>query len=114
MPGRVGQTEEVELSDAETTRRALRLLGARGGELRSGRDVDEIANAFGAVGGDHEMGFASLSREPGQEWSDDAFIVRVREHGDDGPGTLSVRRERHDRSECQGDEGMYGDTHERF
>ena len=53
----------MELSDTEPVGRAARLLRARGGQLGSGRDLREIANALGAIGCDHEMGFASLPRQ---------------------------------------------------
>src|SRR3989442_11924715 len=65
----VRKSEQMQVSHAEPVRRALRLFGTCGGELRSGRNVGEIANAFGAVGGDHEMCLASLSREPRQQWT---------------------------------------------
>ena len=107
----VRKTEQVELSHAEPLGRAVRLLGACGGQLRSGRDVGEIANALGAVGGDHEMGLASFPREPRQQRADDAFVVGVSEDGDHGPPDLSLRRERDDRGQRHGDEGMYGDAH---
>src|SRR5439155_18607758 len=60
----VGETEHVELSHAETLRRAARLLRAYGGQLSPGRDVGEIANALPTSGGDTEVGFASLPGEP--------------------------------------------------
>ena len=85
-----GRPSRWSCPDAEPVGRAARFLVARGGELRSGRDLGEIANALGAVGGDHEMGLASLPREPRQQRADDALVVGVSEHGDDGPAGLSV------------------------
>src|SRR6266550_1522436 len=61
----VGQSQQMELSNAESVGGALSFLGAGGGELRPGGDVREIANAFGAIGGDHQMGLAPFSGEPG-------------------------------------------------
>ena len=98
-------------SHAEPVGRALRFLGARRSQLRSSRDVGEIANALGAVGGDHEMGLASFSREPRQQRADDAFVIGVSEDGEDGPATLSLRRERDDRGQRHSDESMCGNSH---
>src|SRR6266566_1345347 len=107
----VGKTEQVKLSHAEPFGRAIRLLGPGGGELRSGGDVGEIANALGAVGGDDEMRLAPLSGELRQQWADDAFIVWVSEYCEDGPAVLSPRRVRDDRGEPHEQEGMYGNAH---
>jgi len=107
----VGKSENVKLSDAEPCGGAFRFLRARGGQLRSRGNVGEIANALGAVGRDHEMGFASLSRELGQEWADYALVVGVGEYGEDGPAVLSLRRERNEGGQRHGDEVMYGFSH---
>ena len=70
----------MQLSHAEAFRRAVGLFGARGRELGTSRYLREVANTFGSVGGDHEVGFASLSRETGQERTDDPFVVGVGEN----------------------------------
>src|SRR6476660_5125927 len=61
----VGQSQLMELAHAESVGSALSFLGAGGGELRAGGNVREIANAFGAVGGDDQMGLASFPGELG-------------------------------------------------
>jgi len=71
----------------------------------------EIANALRAVGRDHEVCFAPLSRELRQQWPDDALVVGVGEYGEDGPAFLSLRRERDEGGHRQGDEGVYGFSH---
>jgi hypothetical protein len=101
----------MELSHAEPVGGALRLLGACGGERRSGGDVGEIANALRAVGGDHEMGFASFSRETRQKWTDDAFVVGVSEDGEDRGSLLRLRREWRERGQRHCDESMHGNAH---
>src|SRR6266566_77140 len=78
----VGKPEQVKLSHAEPFGRAIRLLSTGGGELRSSGNLREIADAFGAVGGDDEMRLASLSGELRQQRTDDAFIVGVSKDGE--------------------------------
>src|SRR5438552_3302865 len=103
----VGKTEQMELPHAEPVGSALRFFSACSGELRSRRNVGEIANAFGAVCRDHEMGLSSLSRELRQEWADDAFVVGVSEYCEDEPPSLGLRREWGDRGQRHSEEDMH-------
>src|SRR5256714_8548883 len=96
----VRKTKDVKLSHAEPVGGAGGLLGACGCELWSSGNVGEIANAFGAVRSDHEMRLATLSRESGQQRTDDSLVIGVSEDGDDRTAGLARRgRERDDHSQ---------------
>jgi hypothetical protein len=82
----------VELSHAESGGGAVRLLGARGGELRAGRNVGEIANSLRAIGRDDEMRLAPFPREFRQKRTDDALVVGVSENCEDRSACLGRRR----------------------
>ena len=82
-----------------------------GGELRPGGNLREVADSLRAVGRDHEMGLASLAREPGEQGADDAFVVGMGEDGNDGTPGLRVRRERDGRGQGRDGEDVDGDAH---
>ena len=92
----------MELSYAEAVGRAACFLGARGGQFRSGWDMCEVANAFGTVGRDHEMGLASFAGKARQQRADDAFVVGVSEYGDDEAAGLSRSRNRETQGQRNG------------
>ena len=100
----------MELSHAETLGGAIRLLHTCGRQLRSSRDLREIANTLGAVGRDDEMSLASFSGEAREQRTDDTFIIGMSEDGDDWPG-LSVRRVRGDYSQRRDGKGGDEITH---
>ena len=100
----VRETDDVQLLDAEPIRGAGGFLGARRGERSAGGDLREVGHALRAVGGDDEMRFASLAREPGEERSDDTLVVRMSEDRDDRAARLRLGRQRDERGECRGGE----------
>src|SRR5688500_7257831 len=89
------ELEHVQLPHTETLRGAFGLEPTRVRERLARRNARVFANALGSVGRDDEMHLASRPRQTMEQGTDNAFVVRMREHREDG----SVLREQCGRRE---------------
>src|SRR5687768_13190564 len=73
------QSNEMQLTHAETLRCAFRLELSRRRKRRPSRDSGEVADAFGAVSGDDQMHLTPFASESGEQRPDHALIVGMGE-----------------------------------